>query len=77
MENLEDPNEGMIMDIEQRSGEEDDGLISLPLFRVTGTSMDIQKLFEKLKDNEEPLGGQNSFQPKSRAFGTQWKTRIG
>ena len=77
MENVENPNEGVVMNIEQKIGEGEDGLISLPLFRVTGTSMDIQNLFEKLKDNEEPLGGENSFQPKSRGFGTQWKTRIG
>ena len=76
-ENLPDPNEGVIVDLEQRSGDDDGGLISLPLFRVTGTSMDIQKLFEKLKEHDEPLGGENSFQPKSRGFGTQWKTRIG
>ena len=77
LQNTEDMNENMIMNLENRSGEDSDGLISLPLFRVTGTSMDIEKLVEKLQKNKQPLGGDVSYQQRPRAFGTQWKTRIG
>ena len=66
------------MNLEQRSGDgEMEALISLPLFRVTGTSMDIEQLYEKLQENDEPLGGANSYYQKPRGLGTQWKTRIG
>ena len=66
----------LMIDLESQI-DENGGQISLPLFRVSGTSMDIEKLFEKLKDNEKPLGGGNSYEPYPRPLNTQWKTRIG
>jgi len=66
----------LVLDLESKL-DENGGQISLPLFRVSGTSMDIEKLFEKLKDNEKPWGGGNSYEPYPRPLNTQWKTRIG
>ena len=66
----------LLIDLENQM-DENGGQISLPLFRVSGTSLDIEKLFEKLKDNDKPLGGENSYQPNPRPLSTQWKTRIG
>ena len=66
----------LVLDLESKL-DENGGQISLPLFRVSGTSMDIEKLFEKLQDNEKPLGGGNSYKPYPRPLNTQWKTRIG
>ena len=82
LEHRHRPYEGMNMDLEQRGGggnemQEMDTLISLPLFRVTGTTMDIEKLYEKLQGNDQPLREVNSFEQKPRDFGAHWKTRIG
>ena len=66
----------LVLDLENQI-DENGGQISLPLFRVSGTSLDIEKLFEKLKENEKPLGGGNSYEPYPRPLNTQWKTRIG
>ena len=66
----------LMMELENQL-DENGGLISLPLFRVSGTSMDIEKLFEKLKENDKPLGGENSYMPNPGPLSTQWKTRIG
>ena len=73
---IEDLNEGMIMDIKRKLGKEVAGLISLPLFRVTGTPMDIEQLYEQLQENNQALGGKVTHQPKP-SFETQWKIRMG
>ena len=39
--------------------------------------MDIENLVEKLEDNTEPLGGENSHEPAPGPLQTQWKTRLG
>ena len=74
--NSNDDGMKLMMNLENQF-DENGKLISLPLFRVSGTSMDIEKLFEELKENEEPLGGGNLFLPNPRPLSTQWKTRIG
>ena len=67
----------LLLSLENQQVGEDGALISLPLFRVTGTSMDIENLVEKLEDNTEPLGGENSHEPAPGPLQTQWKTRLG
>ena len=54
------------------------GLISVPLFRITGTSMDIAKLYKQLHQNDPTkMGGKNSHRLKPTSFQGQWKVRIG
>ena len=66
----------LLIDLENQMDENGEQ-ISVPLFRVSGTSLDIEKMLEKLSNNDKTLGGENSYQPKSRPLSTQWKTRIG
>ena len=78
MENIDVPDKGMVMNLEQGSGDEMDALISLPLFRVSGTSMDMKKLYDKLHEkNNVVLKRGGSYLAKSKGFGAQWKTRVG
>ena len=66
----------LLIDLENQMDENGEQ-ISVPLFRVSGTSLDIEKMLEKLNNNDKTLGGETSYQPKSRPLSTQWKTRIG
>ena len=72
-----DPNTGMIMNLVQGNGDETDPLISLPLFRVSGTSMDMKRLYDKLDGKNPGTLKRLSYRPKSTSFGAQWKTRVG
>ena len=74
---IEDLNEGFMRGIKQRLRNEIEGLISFPLFRITGTSMDIDKLYKQLQQNDQPMEGKKSHRPKPTSFQGQWKTRIG
>ena len=72
------------MNLEQGNGDETDPLISLPLFRVSGTSMDMKRLYDKHVEKKWDVDGKNpgtlkrlSYRPKSANFGAQWKTRVG
>ena len=77
IEDVEPSYEGILKNVEEPNRNEMDALISLPLFRVSGTTMDIEKLYETLQENDKPFAGESSYQQKPRAFNTQWKTRIG
>ena len=65
------------MDFKQRIANGLRGLISLPSFKITGTSMDIKQLYGQLQENDQHLRGKNSNRLKTRNLQTQWKTRIG
>ena len=74
---LGEPYEELIINSEEKNRSEMDAFVPLPLFRATGTSMEIENLYKKLHENDQRLRGGNSYHQKPSTFETQWKTRIG
>ena len=63
--NLDQLNEEFIMELRHRLGNK---LSGLPLFRVTGTAMDIDQMTKKWNGNKDTLGKESFYQGRPSLF---------
>ena len=63
------------MDIKQRLRNEIRG-VSFPLFRITGTSMDIAKLYKQLQKNDQLVGEKISHSHKPTGLQGQQRFKL-